>query len=102
MIFFQISPEHVLDAVGGIKNAGAEALPGFFQRIEEHALAIVVIGVALRQKCLIVKHSLVERPGIFGKPQGGIRAEQAWPDRWNKLPGARPADPACLDRCSPA
>src|SRR5205823_14976476 len=67
MIVFQVAPEHVLYAVGGVEDAGAEALLGFFQGVEQPALAVVVVGVALGEERVIVKDLLVERPGVFGK-----------------------------------
>ena len=76
MIFIQIAPEHVLHPVGGVEDAGAQALRSFFQRVEEHALAVFMIAVALRQKRLVVEHFFVERPGIFRQAQRGIGAKK--------------------------
>ena len=69
MIFVEIAPEHVLHAVGGVEDAGAQALRSFFQRVKEHALAIFVIGVTLRQERLVIEHFFVESPGIFREPE---------------------------------
>ena len=68
MIFVEIAPEHVLHAVGGVEDAGAQALRSFFQRVKKHALAVFMIAVALRQKCLVVEHFFVQRPGILRQP----------------------------------
>ena len=67
MIFFEIPPEHVLDAVGGIEDAGAESLLRLVQGIEQHAFAIFVIAVRLREKCIVIEHMFVQRPSVFGE-----------------------------------
>ena len=66
MVFFEITPEHVLHAVGGVEDAGAEALFSFFESIEEHLLAIVVVGITLREERIVIQNFLVQRPGVFG------------------------------------
>ena len=76
MIVFQVAPEHVLHAVGGVEDAGAKALLCFFQRVEQHALAVIVVGITLSEECVIVKDLLVERPGIFGEAKRGVRSEK--------------------------
>jgi len=54
--------------VGGVEDARAQALRSLFQRIKEHALAVFMIAVALRQKkCLIVEDFFIQRPSIFGQ-----------------------------------
>ena len=58
------------------KTQAHRALRSFFQRVEEHALAVFVIAVALRQKCIVVEHFFVQRPGIFREAECGVRAEQ--------------------------
>src|SRR5437868_8932527 len=52
MIFFQVAPEHVLHAVRGIEDAGAQSLTCFLQCIKKHPLAIIMIAVALGEECL--------------------------------------------------
>jgi hypothetical protein len=84
MIFFQIAPEHVLDAVGGIEDAGAQALLRFVERVEEHALAIFVIAVRLRQKGIVIEHMLVERPRVFCEAERRIR-----PEKFGEINGIR-------------
>ena len=56
----------MLHAIRGIEDARAQALLGFLQSVEEHALAIIMIGVALREECVVIEHVLIERPRIFG------------------------------------
>src|SRR5690242_18141905 len=65
MIFFQVAPEHVLHTVRGIEDTGAQSLSRLLQRVEKHALSIVMIAVALGEERLIVKHFFVQRPSIF-------------------------------------
>ncbi len=69
VIFFQVAPEHMLDAVRGVEYASAESLLGFFQSVKQHLLAIMMIGIALRQECVVVQNFFVERPGVLGEPQ---------------------------------
>ncbi len=76
MIFFQVTPEHVLDAVGRIENACAQPLLCFLQRIKEHPLAIFMIAVSLRQEGIVIEHVLVERPRVFRQAERGIRPEE--------------------------
>ena len=71
MVFVEIAPEHVLHAVGGIEDAGAEALLRFVERVEQHLLAVFVITVGLRQKSVVVEHVLVERPSVFREAKRG-------------------------------
>ncbi len=75
MIVVEIAPEHMLDAVRGIEHAGAQALLSFFQGVEQHALAIVMIGVALREEGLIVENFLVQGPSVFRQAQSRVRSK---------------------------
>src|SRR5438309_12101695 len=59
MILFQVAPEHVLHAVRGIEDAGAQSLPRLLQRVEKHPLSIIMIAVALGEKGLVVQNLLI-------------------------------------------
>ena len=76
MVFLQVAPEHVLHAISGIEDACAQAVTRFVQSVEQHALAIFMIRVALGKKCLIVEHLFVEGPGVLGQTQRGIGPEE--------------------------
>jgi hypothetical protein len=76
MVFFQVAPEHVLDAVGGIENTGAKSLFRFIQRIEEHPLAIFVIAVRLCQERIIIEDMFIERPRVFRQAERRVWAEE--------------------------
>src|SRR5581483_10754384 len=76
MIVIEVAPEHVLHAVGGVEHAGAEALLGLLKGIEKHALAILMIGIALRQESLIVENFFVQRPSVFRQSQSGVRSKE--------------------------
>ena len=80
MILLQIAPEHVLNAVGRIKDAGAQPLLGFIECIKEHALAIFVIAISLRQKSIIIEHMLIQGPRIFRESERGI-----WPKKLRQI-----------------
>jgi hypothetical protein len=41
----------------------------FLERVEEHALAVFVIAIGLGQKCLVVEHFFIQRPGISARPR---------------------------------
>ena len=75
MIFFEITPEHVLHAVGRVEHAGAETLLCFAERVEEHAFAVFMVRVALRQERVVVENFFVESPGIFGKAKRRVRTK---------------------------
>ena len=76
MIFVQITPEHVLDAVGRIEDAGAKSLLRFIERIKQHALAVFMIAVSLREKRIVVEHMLVQSPRIFRQPERRVRSKK--------------------------
>ena len=76
MIFFEIPPEHVLYAVGGIENTRAQPLLCFVERVKEHALAIFVIAVSLRQEGIVIEHLLVERPRVFRQAKRRVGSEE--------------------------
>ena len=76
MIFIQIAPEHVLHAICSVEDACAQALRSFFQCVEEHALAVFVIAVALRQECVVVEHFFVQRPGILRQTESRVRTKK--------------------------
>ena len=76
MILFQVAPEHVLHAVRGIEDAGAQSLPRLLQRVKKHPLPIIMIAVALGEECLVVKHFFVQRPSIFRQSKGCVGAEE--------------------------
>jgi len=75
MALFQITPEHVLHAVGSIENAGAQAC-GVFSSASKNMRSRPRDAVALREECIIVEHFFVECPGIFGEAEGRVGAEQ--------------------------
>ena len=52
------------------------ALLRLLERVEQHALAIVVIGVALREKRIVVQHVFVQGPSVFGQSERCVRSEQ--------------------------
>ena len=76
MIVVEVAPEHVLHAVGGVEDAGAQALLRFLERVEQHALAIVVIGVALREEGVVVENMFVQGPGVFGEAERRVGPEE--------------------------
>ena len=76
MIVVEIAPEHVLHPVGRVEHAGAKALLRFFESVEQHALAIVVIGVTLREEGFIVEHLFVQGPCVFRETERCVRPEQ--------------------------
>src|SRR5439155_2531061 len=76
MVIFQIAPEHVLYAISRVENTDTEALRSFVQSIEEHALAILMVGVTLREEGLVVEDLFVERPGVFCQTKSGVGTEK--------------------------
>ena len=75
MIVIQIPPEHVLYAIGGIENAGAETLRCFFEGIKEHLFARVMIGIGLLEEGVVIQHFFVERPCILGESKSSVGTE---------------------------
>jgi hypothetical protein len=67
MIIFEITPKHVLHAVGCIEHTSAQTLLRFAERVEEHALAVLMVRIALRQESVVVENFFVESPGVFGE-----------------------------------
>ena len=76
MIILQITPEHMLHPVCCVKYTCAEALSCFLECIEQHALAVFVIGITLREERIVVEHIFVQSPSVLGQPKRGIRTEK--------------------------
>ena len=69
MAVLRVAPEHVLDAVGGVEDAGETAPPQTLQGGEEHLLALAVDVVGLRQERRVVGDALVQRGRVFGQAE---------------------------------
>ncbi len=65
-----VAPEHVLDAVGGVEDAGDGPAPLPLEGGEEHLLALAVDVVGHLEEGAVVDDALVEGPGVLGQPQG--------------------------------
>ncbi len=64
-----VAPEHVLDAVGGVEDAGDGPAPLPLEGRQEHLLALAVDVVRHLQEGAVVDDPLVERPGVLGQPE---------------------------------
>ena len=62
----------MLYPVGGVKDAYHHSPAGFLQGVEQHPPPLLVNQIALLKKRAVIDNPLVQRPGILGKPQGGI------------------------------
>ena len=70
-----VAPEHVLDPVGRVEDAGQTPPPQSLERGEEHLLALTVDVVGLLEEGRVVRHALVERGRILREPQRGEVAD---------------------------
>ena len=70
-----VAPEHVLDAVGGVEDAGQTPPPQALQSGEEHLLPLTVDVVRLLEEGRIVRHALVERGRVLRQTQSGEVAD---------------------------
>ena len=66
-----VPPEHVLDAVGRVEDAGEGTAAQALERGEEHLLPLAVDVIGLLEEGRVVRHALVERGGVLREPQRG-------------------------------
>ena len=67
----------MLDAVGQVEDAGAEAAAREPQGVEEHRLALAVDGVRLFEEGGLADGAVGQRPGVLGQAEGGEGAVAA-------------------------
>ena len=66
--------EHVLDAVGEVKNTNRRSPARFRQRVKEHLLTLQVDVLGLKQKRVLGDHAFVQSGSVLGHTERRERA----------------------------
>ena len=72
----QGTPEHVADAIARVKYTCHQALVRFLDRIPQLRFALIAVDPRLLEEGLLINHTLVQRPRVFGKAQRRERSER--------------------------